>query len=102
MSDKLGSLCAQAAAREMHTLPDGQSISIISEGQQLAQAILNPMMLKKDLPDLPAAVVTQIMQHPDGATRKVHPCSGKYILTSRLPLAAMLMFAAIFLIDKCV
>ena len=60
----------------MHALPDGQSITIEHEGQQLAQAILNPMMLKKDLPDLPAAVVTQIMQHPDGATRKVHPCCG--------------------------
>ena len=55
----------------MHILPDGQNITIDSEGQQLAEAILHPTMLKKDLPDLPAATVTQIMQHPDGATRKV-------------------------------
>ena len=65
--------CIQATASEVHTLPDGQSITIDGEGQQLAQAILNPMMLNKDLPDLPAATVTQIMQHPDAATRKVCP-----------------------------
>ena len=65
-------LCGiQAAAAEVHTLPDGQSLTIEGEGQQLAQAIVHPIMLKKDLPDLPAATVTQIMQHPDGATRKV-------------------------------
>lgn len=68
----IGCSCIQAATTEVHMLPDGQSITIESEGQQVAQAILTPMMLKKDLPDLPAAVVTQIMQHPDGATRKVY------------------------------
>lgn len=61
---------SEAAASEVHTLPDGQSLTIEGEGPQLAQAILHPMMLQKDLPDLPAATVTQIMQHPDGATRK--------------------------------
>ncbi len=60
-----------AAAGEVHTLPDGQSITIQGEGQQLAQALLNPSLLGKDLPDLPSAPVTQIMQHPDGPTRKV-------------------------------
>lgn len=55
----------------MHTLPDGQSITIQGEGQQLAQALLNPSLLGKDLSDLPSATVTQIMQHPDGPTRKV-------------------------------
>lgn len=77
---KLKELCArtssassadtEAAAIEVHTLPDGQNITIEGEGQQLAQAILTPMMLNKDLPDLSAATVTQIMQHPDAATRK--------------------------------
>jgi len=60
-----------AAAGEVHTLPDGQSITIQGEGQQLAQALLNPSLLGKDLSDLPSATVTQIMQHPDGPTRKV-------------------------------
>ena len=55
----------------MHTLPDGQSITIQGEGHQLAQALLNPSLLGKDLSDLPSATVTQIMQHPDGPTRKV-------------------------------
>lgn len=67
--------CIQAAPTEVHTLPDGQNITIEGEGQQLAQAILTPMMLNKDLPDLPAATVTQIMQHPDAATRKVPQCA---------------------------
>ena len=75
----------EAAASEVHTLPDGQSITINGhsitidgqsvtmegEGEQLAQALLNPSLLGKDLSDLPSATVTQIMQHPDGATRKV-------------------------------
>jgi len=60
-----------ATAGEVHTLPDGQSITIEGEGQQLAQALLNPSLLGKDLSDLPSATVTQIMQHPDGPTRKV-------------------------------
>lgn len=60
-----------AATGEVHTLPDGQSITIQGEGQQLAQALLNPSLLGKDLSDLPSATVTQIMQHPDGPTRKV-------------------------------
>lgn len=67
----VSSSCIQAAAAEVHTLPDGQSITIEDEGQRVAQAILNPVILNKDLPDLPAATVTQIMQHPDAATRKV-------------------------------
>lgn len=75
----------EAAASEVHTLPDGQSITINGQsitidgqsvtmegvGEQLAQALLNPSLLGKDLSDLPSATVTQIMQHPDGATRKV-------------------------------
>lgn len=65
----------QAAASEVHTLPDGQSITIQGEGQRLAEALLTPSLLGKDLPDLPAATVTQIMQHPDGPTRKVCPHS---------------------------
>ncbi|KAL3132514.1 hypothetical protein ABBQ32_009057 [Trebouxia sp. C0010 RCD-2024] len=79
-TQKLKEMCArisnasstdtEAAPTEVHTLPDGQNITIEGEGQQLAQAILTPMMLNKDLPDLPAATVTQIMQHPDAATRK--------------------------------
>lgn len=81
----------------MHTLPDGQSITIESEGQQVAQAILTPMLLKKDLPDLPAAVVTQIMQHPDGATRKVYSHGKRTHLKCRLPL----VFAAALLIRIC-
>jgi len=60
-----------ATAGEVHMLPDGQSITIQGEGQQLAQALLNPSLLGKDLSDLPSATVTQIMQHPDGPTRKV-------------------------------
>ncbi|KAA6427514.1 MAG: actin-related 7-like [Trebouxia sp. A1-2] len=78
---RLKELCARAssplsssedaAAGEVHTLPDGQSITIQGEGQQLAQALLNPSLLGKDLSDLPSATVTQIMQHPDGPTRKV-------------------------------
>lgn len=60
----------EAAASEVHTLPDGQSITIQGEGQRLAEALLTPSLLGKDLPDLPAATVTQIMQHPDGPTRK--------------------------------
>ncbi len=68
----LGDVSLQdAAAGEVHTLPDGQSITIEGEGQQLAQALLNPSLLGKDLSDLPSATVTQIMQHPDGPTRKV-------------------------------
>ncbi len=68
----LGDVSLQdAAAGEVHTLPDGQSITIEGEGQQLAQALLNPSRLGKDLSDLPSATVTQIMQHPDGPTRKV-------------------------------
>ena len=41
------------------------------EQEQLTQALLNPSLLGKDLSDLPSATVTQIMQHPDGPTRKV-------------------------------
>lgn len=67
----LGVSVQDAAAGEVHTLPDGQSITIQGEGHQLAQALLNPSLLGKDLSDLPSATVTQIMQHPDGPTRKV-------------------------------
>lgn len=55
----------------MHELPDGQSISVREEGQQLGEALIRPSLLGLDLPDLPSAVITQIMQHPDGPTRKV-------------------------------
>lgn len=41
------------------------------EGQQLGEALLQPRLLGLDLPDLPSAAITQIMQHPDGPTRKV-------------------------------
>lgn len=59
----------------MHELPDGQSITVREEGQQLGEALLRPSLLGLDLPDLPSAAVTQIMQHPDGPTRKVrHLC----------------------------
>lgn len=69
-ASSLPSSSEDAAAGEMHTLPDGQSITIQGEGHQLAQALLNPSLLGKDLSDLPSATVTQIMQHPDGPTRK--------------------------------
>lgn len=55
----------------MHQLPDGQSITVREEGQQLGEALMQPRLLGLDLPDLPSAAVTQIMQHPDGPTRKV-------------------------------
>lgn len=58
----------------MHELPDGQSISVREEGQQLGEALIRPSLLGLDLPDLPSVVVTQIMQHPDGPTRKVIRC----------------------------
>ena len=67
------SVYSQEPISEEHILPDGQTISIRSkDAQQLAAAVLVPSLLGKDLPDLPAATITQIMQHPDGPTRKVH------------------------------
>ena len=63
--------CVQAAESEVHTLPDGQTVTIREEGTFLGAALLHPSRLGLDLPDLPSAVITQIMQHPDGPTRKV-------------------------------
>ena len=70
----------QATEGVVHTLPDGQSITIQGEGLRLGQAALQPSLLGGDLPDLPAATVTQIMQHPDGPTRKVQYTTNQNML----------------------
>ena len=65
----------EAAPGETHVLPDGQSITVGSEGVELGEALLDGNCLGADTPSTSASIYNSCMSHPDPAARKVCGCS---------------------------
>lgn len=53
------------------TLADGQMVTIVKEGLQLGEALVNPSIVNPDLHSLAPVVVNSCMCHPDAGSRKV-------------------------------
>jgi hypothetical protein len=56
---------------EVHTLPDGQTITVDDEGWQVAEALLQPRRMGVDAPSVFESALTCAMSHFDPASRKV-------------------------------
>jgi hypothetical protein len=61
----------QANEIQTFTLADGQTVTIVKEGLQLGEALVNPSIVNPDLHSLAPVVVNSCMCHPDAGFRKV-------------------------------
>ena len=61
----------EQAGEEEHLLPDGQRISVRSEGVQLGELLLDPTPLDSGLPSVVDYLINSCTAHSEAGVRKV-------------------------------